>query len=141
MYIFGGWVPVPPEGMQHCDTVKPEWRCTNTLGIFNVNTLTWEQPAEPVDCKFHKVVALITALFCSRRRTTTASCRSLLGGDQPAHLHLVWSRRLPQVVEHANLLQGHVLPRNIVAYDARPNTTCSSDHDIAGLDLDVRYER
>uniref|UniRef100_A0A915E149 Host cell factor n=1 Tax=Ditylenchus dipsaci TaxID=166011 RepID=A0A915E149_9BILA len=41
MFVFGGWVPVlPHEKIQHDD--KPEWKCSNSLAVFDVNSLTWE---------------------------------------------------------------------------------------------------
>jgi host cell factor len=45
MFAFGGWVPIQPqEKEEHPDK---EWKCSNTLAVLNLNSLTWEQPAEP----------------------------------------------------------------------------------------------
>lgn len=51
MYVFGGWVPVN-NGSKSFDLEK-EWQCTNSLGIFNVETMTWEYLSETtLDGKF-----------------------------------------------------------------------------------------
>lgn len=34
----------PTDKIEHPDK---EWKCTNTLAILNLNSLTWEQPMEP----------------------------------------------------------------------------------------------
>lgn len=44
MFIFGGWVPLVDENKdenQEWDHEK-EWKCTNSLAILNLETLTWE---------------------------------------------------------------------------------------------------
>ncbi|KAF7639872.1 hypothetical protein Mgra_00000792 [Meloidogyne graminicola] len=41
MIIFGGWVPLQPA--DKADTPDKEWKCTNTLAILNLSTLSWEK--------------------------------------------------------------------------------------------------
>lgn len=43
MYVFGGWVPISNDAS--FDDME-KWQCTNSLGIFNVETLTWEYLSE-----------------------------------------------------------------------------------------------
>ncbi|XP_055371993.1 host cell factor 2 isoform X2 [Condylostylus longicornis] len=44
MYIFGGWVPLIP-----CESENPinerEWKCTNTLGVLDLEKLQWRDVA------------------------------------------------------------------------------------------------
>ena len=42
MFVFGGWVPLMPD--ERAEQPDKEWKCTNTLAILNLNTLTWELP-------------------------------------------------------------------------------------------------
>ncbi len=39
MYVFGGWVPLV---MDDVAAHEKEWKCTNTLSVLNMETLTWE---------------------------------------------------------------------------------------------------
>lgn len=47
MYVFGGWVPLhyDPEkaNVPGALSIEKEWKCTNTLAAFNLDTLSWEQ--------------------------------------------------------------------------------------------------
>lgn len=40
MYVFGGWVPYQVD--QNAVTIDKDWKCTNTLGVFNLETLCWD---------------------------------------------------------------------------------------------------
>ncbi|CAL8114882.1 unnamed protein product [Orchesella dallaii] len=39
MYVFGGWVPLRLEELQNSEK---EWKCTNSLACFNVDSYVWE---------------------------------------------------------------------------------------------------
>ncbi|XP_065314161.1 host cell factor 2-like isoform X2 [Gordionus sp. m RMFG-2023] len=41
MFIFGGWVPLLQEDADSISHEK-EWKCTNSLAVLNLETLTWE---------------------------------------------------------------------------------------------------
>ncbi|KAL7072380.1 hypothetical protein ACQ4LE_008714 [Meloidogyne hapla] len=41
MVVFGGWVPLQPA--DKAETPDKEWKCTSTLAVLNLNTLSWEQ--------------------------------------------------------------------------------------------------
>jgi hypothetical protein len=41
MFVFGGWVPLTAVTDDKTVTEK-EWKCTNTLAVFNLDLLTWE---------------------------------------------------------------------------------------------------
>ncbi|KAM7364264.1 host cell factor-like [Cochliomyia hominivorax] len=40
MYVFGGWVPLVVNDSKA--TTEREWKCTNTLAVLNLDTMTWE---------------------------------------------------------------------------------------------------
>lgn len=40
MYVFGGWVPLVADDSK--TTIEREWKCTNTLAVLNLDTLTWQ---------------------------------------------------------------------------------------------------
>ncbi|XP_067631694.1 host cell factor-like [Eurosta solidaginis] len=40
MYIFGGWVPLVINDSK--STTEREWKCTNTLAVLDLDTMTWE---------------------------------------------------------------------------------------------------
>ncbi|XP_075147645.1 host cell factor-like [Haematobia irritans] len=40
MYVFGGWVPLVADDSK--TTVEREWKCTNTLAVLDLDTLTWQ---------------------------------------------------------------------------------------------------
>lgn len=40
MYVFGGWVPLVVNDTKA--TTEREWKCTNTLAVLNLDTMTWE---------------------------------------------------------------------------------------------------
>ncbi|XP_065371835.1 host cell factor-like [Calliphora vicina] len=40
MYIFGGWVPLVVNDSKA--TTEREWKCTNTLAVLNLDSMTWE---------------------------------------------------------------------------------------------------
>ncbi|UJR10483.1 hypothetical protein I4U23_014687 [Adineta vaga] len=42
MFIFGGWVPLVPTDKNEHYTNEKEWKCTNTLAAFNLETNSWE---------------------------------------------------------------------------------------------------
>ncbi|XP_040909438.1 host cell factor 1b [Toxotes jaculatrix] len=41
MYVFGGWVPLVMDDVKVASHEK-EWKCTNTLGCLNLDTMCWE---------------------------------------------------------------------------------------------------
>ncbi|ESO01612.1 hypothetical protein HELRODRAFT_157199 [Helobdella robusta] len=41
MYVFGGWVPLVMDDVKVAAHEK-EWKCTNTLGCLNLDTMKWE---------------------------------------------------------------------------------------------------
>ncbi|KAI6180239.1 Fibronectin type-III domain-containing protein [Aphelenchoides besseyi] len=43
MFIFGGWVPMHGEQVE---TEQMQWKCSNDLAAFNLQTLTWEKLGE-----------------------------------------------------------------------------------------------
>ncbi|CAI4224537.1 unnamed protein product [Auanema sp. JU1783] len=47
MYVYGGWVPLSYDTELDGISIEKEWKCTNSLGILNMKTLTWEQPNLP----------------------------------------------------------------------------------------------
>ncbi|GMR48571.1 hypothetical protein PMAYCL1PPCAC_18766 [Pristionchus mayeri] len=44
MYVYGGWVPMNSEN----GTGGQEWKCTSSMAILNLETLTWEQVNLPL---------------------------------------------------------------------------------------------
>ncbi|XP_030379482.1 host cell factor isoform X2 [Scaptodrosophila lebanonensis] len=40
MYVFGGWVPLVINDSKA--TTEREWKCTNTLAVLDLDTMTWE---------------------------------------------------------------------------------------------------
>lgn len=40
MYVFGGWVPLVINDSKA--TTEREWKCTNTLAVLNLDSMTWE---------------------------------------------------------------------------------------------------
>ncbi|KAH8376045.1 hypothetical protein KR093_010965, partial [Drosophila rubida] len=40
MYVFGGWVPLVINDTKA--TTEREWKCTNTLAVLDLDTMTWE---------------------------------------------------------------------------------------------------
>ncbi|KAH8403600.1 hypothetical protein KR222_003111 [Zaprionus bogoriensis] len=40
MYVFGGWVPLVMNDSKA--TTEREWKCTNTLAVLDLDTMTWE---------------------------------------------------------------------------------------------------
>ncbi|XP_039968044.1 host cell factor isoform X3 [Bactrocera neohumeralis] len=40
MYVFGGWVPLLINDSK--STTEREWKCTNTLAVLNLDSMTWE---------------------------------------------------------------------------------------------------
>ncbi|KAH8269769.1 hypothetical protein KR018_001480 [Drosophila ironensis] len=40
MYVFGGWVPLVINDSKL--TTEREWKCTNTLAVLNLDTMTWD---------------------------------------------------------------------------------------------------
>nr|NP_726567.2 host cell factor, isoform F [Drosophila melanogaster]AAN06530.2 host cell factor, isoform F [Drosophila melanogaster] len=40
MYVFGGWVPLVINDSK--STTEREWKCTNTLAVLDLETMTWE---------------------------------------------------------------------------------------------------
>jgi len=42
MFVFGGWVPLISLDKNDQYTNEKEWKCTNTLASFNLETNTWE---------------------------------------------------------------------------------------------------
>lgn len=46
IFIFGGWVP--SISAEKGDVPEKEWRCTNSLPIFNIDTLGWDQIGEEI---------------------------------------------------------------------------------------------
>lgn len=38
-YVFGGWIPLIVDNF----TCEKEWQCTNTLGVLDLRTMTWEE--------------------------------------------------------------------------------------------------
>ncbi|KAG5668939.1 hypothetical protein PVAND_016845 [Polypedilum vanderplanki] len=38
MYVFGGWIPLIVDNF----TCEKEWQCTNTLGVLDLRSMTWE---------------------------------------------------------------------------------------------------
>ena len=71
MYVFGGWVPLA------CDTTdsknanqEKEWKCTNSLAVFNLNDMKWEyisnealDEAVPRARAGHSAVAINSRLY------------------------------------------------------------------------------
>jgi host cell factor len=45
MFVFGGWVPLILEENKLNSTTEKEWKCTNSLAILNLQTLSWETQA------------------------------------------------------------------------------------------------
>ncbi|KAB7506202.1 Host cell factor 1 [Armadillidium nasatum] len=41
MYVFGGWVPLVLEDMKGPNNEKSEWKCTNTLAVLDLDTMSW----------------------------------------------------------------------------------------------------
>lgn len=41
MIVFGGWVPLVLDDLKST-THEKEWKCTNSLAVLNVDTMTWE---------------------------------------------------------------------------------------------------
>jgi host cell factor len=37
-FVFGGWIPLIVDNF----TCEKEWQCTNTLGVLDLRTMTWE---------------------------------------------------------------------------------------------------
>ncbi|CAF1214264.1 unnamed protein product [Adineta steineri] len=42
MFVFGGWVPLVTSDKNDHYTNEKEWKCTNTLAAFNLETNAWE---------------------------------------------------------------------------------------------------
>ncbi|XP_043069301.1 host cell factor isoform X2 [Drosophila bipectinata] len=40
MYVFGGWVPLVINDSK--STTEREWKCTNTLAVLNLDTMSWD---------------------------------------------------------------------------------------------------
>jgi len=47
MFVFGGWVPLQPG--EKAEQPDKEWKCTNSLAVLNLKTLTWENTAQPLE--------------------------------------------------------------------------------------------
>jgi host cell factor len=48
MFVFGGWVPLILEENKLNSSTEKEWKCTNSLAILNLQTLSWEAQAMEV---------------------------------------------------------------------------------------------
>ena len=42
MIIFGGWIPLVLDENKNNTNAEKEWKCTNTIGSLNVDTMSWE---------------------------------------------------------------------------------------------------
>ncbi|CAF4488939.1 unnamed protein product [Rotaria sp. Silwood1] len=42
MFVFGGWIPLVSSDKNEQNVNEKEWKCTNTLASFNLETNTWE---------------------------------------------------------------------------------------------------
>merc|ERR1712106_167660 len=62
MYVFGGWVPLVMEELKGPNNEKSEWKCTNTLAVLNLESMTWE--AAMMD-KFEEQMPRARAGHCS----------------------------------------------------------------------------
>jgi hypothetical protein len=50
MFVFGGWVPLTLATIDDKQALtEKEWKCTNTLAVFNMDTLTWESAGGGLD--------------------------------------------------------------------------------------------
>jgi len=42
LLVFGGWIPLILDENKNNTTAEKEWKCTNTMGCLNLETLSWE---------------------------------------------------------------------------------------------------
>ncbi|CAD6194652.1 unnamed protein product [Caenorhabditis auriculariae] len=42
MIVYGGWVPLSEPSSEEQQMAEKEWKCTNSLGCLNLDTMTWE---------------------------------------------------------------------------------------------------
>ena len=42
LLVFGGWIPLILDENKNNTSAEKEWKCTNTMGCLNLETLTWE---------------------------------------------------------------------------------------------------